>query len=427
MATAVEPLSICLISQNFPIQGRVTDTGFLWPIARGLAQKGHKVVVISGHSPIGKQEIDRDGVKVFYLFEGYPNFSHMPFPKAALKKFVEIYSQFNFQIVHSMDASAKEIAMVKRKYNLAVAFDVEATQMSQVFSILGMVQENLKSLISTGIAVSYKFLTTYFSQDREILKHADGIFVTSPLQRTFLERYYLYPDFHTYTVPYGIELGDLTPKEQSFEIKKRLNIPEYSNVVLTITDMMEPAEVVNLIKSFEKVAIKKPKAYMLIVGNGPSWKQIEAAVLNLALGNRVVMTGALSPGEIFDMISVSDVYVNMSSRTSGFEPSMIEAMAQKKVIVGSEMSPIADVVEDGIDGFLLRPADTESLTNLLVEIFSGNMSIDEIGSKARNKIVNLFDTKKMVSSLESSYRQILFKRKISKKAPISPDQRIAEV
>jgi hypothetical protein len=55
------------------------------------------------------------------------------------------------------------------------------------------------------------------------------------------------------------------------------------------------------------------------------------------------------------------------------------------------------------------------------------MSIDEIGSKARNKIVNLFDTKKMVSSLESSYRQILFKRKISKKALISPDQRTAEV
>jgi hypothetical protein len=76
---------------------------------------------------------------------------------------------------------------------------------------------------------------------------------------------------------------------------------------------------------------------------------------------------------------------------------------------------------------LLRPADTESLTNLLVEIFSGNMSIDEIGNKARNKIVNLFDTKKMVSSLESSYRQILRKRKISKKAPVNPDQRTALV
>lgn len=420
-------LSICLISEHFPIQGRISDTGFLWPIAKGLAQKGHQVVVISARSPIGKQEVERDGVKVFYLFEGYPNFSSQPFTLAALKKFKEIEPKHRFQIIHSMDASAIEIARFKKKFNLAVAFDVEATQMSQIFSILGMAQENVKSIVSTGLAVTYKFISTYFGQDREILTNADGMFVTSPLQRTFLERYYLYPDYHTYTVPYGLELGDLTPKEQSVEIKKKLKLPENSNVVLTISDMIEPQEIFNLLRAFEKVAIKKPKSFMILVGNGPAWKQIEGFLLNLALGSRVIMTGALTPEEIFDLISISDVYVNMSSRTSGFEPSMIEAMAQKKVIIGSEMSPIADIVEDGIDGFLLRPADTLSLTNLLVEIFSGSMQIDEIGSKARNKIVNLFDTKKMVKSLEDSYRQILLKRKIKKKPSPIQDQRTVEI
>ncbi len=420
-------LSICLIAEHFPIQGRISDTGFLWPIAKGLAQKGHQVVVISARSPIGKQEVERDGVKVFYLFEGYPNFSSQPFTLAALKKFKEIEPKHRFQIIHSMDASAIEIARFKKKFNLAVAFDVEATQMSQIFSILGMAQENVKSIVSTGLAVTYKFISTYFGQDREILTNADGMFVTSPLQRTFLERYYLYPDYHTYTVPYGLELGDLTPKEQSVEIKKKLKLPENSNVVLTISDMIEPQEIFNLLRAFEKVAIKKPKSFMILVGNGPAWKQIEGFLLNLALGSRVIMTGALTPEEIFDLISISDVYVNMSSRTSGFEPSMIEAMAQKKVIIGSEMSPIADIVEDGIDGFLLRPADTLSLTNLLVEIFSGSMQIDEIGSKARNKIVNLFDTKKMVKSLEDSYRQILLKRKIKKKPSPIQDQRTVEI
>jgi glycosyltransferase involved in cell wall biosynthesis len=420
-------LSICLIAEHFPIQGRLTDTGFLWPIAKGLAQRGHRVVVISARSPIGKQEIDRDGVKVFYLFESFPNYLPLTFPKAALKKFKEIEPHYRFQIVHSMDSSGVEIAMAKKKFQLAVAFDVEATQMSQIFSVLGMAQENVKSLISTGIAVAYKFLTTYLGQDREILKNADGMFVTSPLQRTFLERYYLYPDYHTYTVPYGLELTDLTPKDHSIEFKKKLKIPENSNVVLTISDMIEPEEVFNLLRAFEKVAIKKPKSYMILVGNGPAWKKIESFLLNLALGSRVIMTGALSPEEIFELISIGDVYVNMSSRTSGFEPSMIEAMAQKKVIIGSEMSPIADIVEDGIDGFLLRPADTLSLSNLLVEIFSGSMQIEEIGNKARNKIVNLFDTKKMVKSLEDSYLQILSKRKISKKPPFPPDQRTAQL
>jgi 1,2-diacylglycerol 3-alpha-glucosyltransferase len=284
---------------------------------------------------------------------------------------------------------------------------VEATQMSQIFSILGMAHETVKSILTTSIAVAYKFLSTYFGGDRELLNTADGVFVTSPQQRIFLERYYLYPDFHTYTVPYGIELGDLSPKEESLDLRKKFSIPESANILLTITDMNEPEEVVNLLRGFERVAVKKPNCFMVIIGNGPYWKEIEFELYQLALGSRVIMTGALTAEEISAWISTSDAYVNLSSRTTGFEPSMIEAMAQKKVIIGSEMSPIANVVEDGVDGFLIRPVDTEALAHLLIEIFSGLLPITEIGQKARSKVIDLFDTHKMIGSIEEAYQKIL--------------------
>ena len=86
---------------------------------------------------------------------------------------------------------------------------------------------------------------------------------------------------------------------------------------------------------------------------------------------------------------------------------MIEAMAQKKIIVGSEMSPISHIIEDGQDGFLIRPADTDSLSSLLIEIFSGHLPASEIGERAKEKVVNLFDPKKMVQTIEESYRNIL--------------------
>jgi glycosyltransferase involved in cell wall biosynthesis len=104
---------------------------------------------------------------------------------------------------------------------------------------------------------------------------------------------------------------------------------------------------------------------------------------------------------------MADVYVDMSSRSTGFEASLIEAMAQKKVIIGSEVSPIANVVEDGVDGFLLRPADIESLATLLIEIFSGTLPAGEIGDKARQKVIDLFDTQKMIRSVLDAYRKIL--------------------
>ncbi|MBS1971307.1 MAG: glycosyltransferase family 4 protein [Bdellovibrionales bacterium] len=405
--TLPESLNICLVSNRFQILSRSTDAGFLWPIARGLAKQGHKVTVISTKSPIGKAEINRDGVRTFYLQESGSNLKNLKFEEAALQKFIELHKSEPFHILHSLDNSGRRIARRKDEFKVAVAYDAEATQMSQLFSILGMSQETLGSLITTAVAVTYKFLTTYFGTDRKLLKTADGVFVNNPQQRIILERYYLYPDFHIYTVPYGMELGDLSPKEESVEYRKKWNLSSNAHVVVTISDMTEIRELQNLLRSFEKVAVKKPNAYLIIVGNGPYFKQVEFEMLNLALGNRVILPGALSSRDLIEFILMADVYVDMSSRSTGFEASLIEAMAQKKVIIGSEVSPIANVVEDGVDGFLLRPADIESLASLLIEIFSGTMPAEEIGDKARQKVIDLFDTQKMIRSVLDAYRKIL--------------------
>lgn len=401
--------NICLVGTRFQILSRRSDHGFLWSIARGLARRGHQVTVLSTTSSLARSEVTRDGVRAFYLEEGLRSRGKSYFTELALRKFRELHKEKPFHILHGLDNSARKIARAKEEFNIAVAYDVEATQMSQLFSILGMGQETIPSLLTTALAVTYKFLTTYFGGDRKLLKTADGVFVTNPQQRLILERYYLYPDFHIYTVPYGIEIGDLSPKEKSMELRATLGLPENSHIAVTISDMTELHEVKNILMAFEKVAVKKPNAYLIIVGYGPLFKQIEFYVLNLALGNRVIMTGAQKSQDILDFVLLGDVYINLSSRTTGFEPSMIEAMAQKKVIIGSEVSPIGHIIEDGIDGFLIRPADIESLAQLMLEIFSGTMPIAEIGERARKKVVDLFDTQKMIASILDAYQKILLK------------------
>jgi len=410
-----ETLNICLTSYRFPILSRATDHGFLWPIARGLAKEGHKVTVLAASSPLKKPEVVRDGVRVFFLHEGAKNLSHLSFQMAVRQRFLQLHKEEPFHLLHSIDKSGYRVGARKEDLKIAMAYDVEATQMSQLFAILAMKQDTLGSMLTTAVATAYKFLTTYYGGDRRLLSTADGIFVTNPEQRIILERYYLYPDYHTYTVPYGIELGDLTPKEKSLELRKKLGLPENAHVAVTITDMTEVQELMPLLRAFEKVAIKKPNSYLIVVGNGPKFKDIEFQVLNLALGNRVIMTGAVPSTEIEDYIVLGDVFVNMGSRTTGFEPSTLEAMAQKKVVLGSEVSPIANIIEDGRDGFLLRPADVESMSNLLVEIFSGTMPAEEIGERARQKVVDLFDTQKMVQATLEAYRKILLSTGMYKK------------
>jgi 1,2-diacylglycerol 3-alpha-glucosyltransferase len=403
-------LKICLIGQRFQILSRATDLGLLWPMARGLARLGHKVTVISAKSPQRKSVVERDGVIAYYLHEETTKYSGMPFSEAAYQKFIELHRADKFDLVHSLDDSGYRIGKNRKALGVAMAYDIEATQASQLLAISGMSQETASSILRTYVALTYKFLTTYFNKDRHLLRTADGVFVTHPNQRVMLERYYLYPDFHIYNLPYGAEISDLSARDDSHELRAQLGLPDHAKVAVTVSDMVDSNEVMPILCAFEKVALKKPNAYLVIVGTGPQYKQIEYEALNRALGRRVIMPGATSNREISDYVSIADMFINLSSRAAGFDYGVIDAMAQKKILVGSEVSPISNFIEDEVDGFLIRPADYEALAELMFNIFSDHFSTVEMGEKARQKVTNMFDPHKMIQMAVAAYDQILANR-----------------
>lgn len=403
-----EKLNVCLVARQYPIMGRAAGFSFLRLIARGLAARDHQVTVLSAENPEGRTEIEQEGVKIHFLMESRQARARRdPFPDLVKAKFVELHRSRPFHLIHSVDSSATRISLDKDSYRVAVAYDVAATRMSELFALMGMSQESFGSMVGTGLAVGYRYLGSYYGGDRQLLKTADGVFVASPRERIALERYYLYPDSRIHTVPYGIEIGDLATRERSEELRRKLGIPETAKVVATVTDMTEKEEVVNLLSAFEQVVIKKPNSRLIIVGNGPKYKEIERAMLDRALGSRVIMAGSVKVSDLPDYVALADVLVNLSSRTTGFEPSLLEAMAQKKVIIGSEVSPIATIVEHSRDGFLIRPADVAELANLLLDIFAGGLPIAEIGEMARQKVLDLFSPQKMVVETLKAYYAIL--------------------
>ncbi len=401
-------MRICLVGQKISVLSRSTDTGLLWPLARGLTERGHDVTIISTSTPLKRPEIFRDGIRAFYLNEGQPQYKTIKFSDSAHRKFITLHNENPFHIVHSLDQSGSKIGRYKKKLGISMAYDVEATHMAELFSILSESQNNFQNMIRTSFKLVFRFLKNYFMEDRSLLLSADGVFVTTPQQRLILERYYLYPDFHTFTVPYGINLGDLAPKAESENFKAKLHIPDESTIILAISDFTSTHEVKPLLKAFEKVVLKKPNTYLLLLGSGPQWKNVEYEMLKLALGSRVIMPGYVTAEEMLDCILSSPIYVDLSSRSTGLEPSLIEAMAQKKVVIGSELSPISEIIEDGQDGFLVRPADVESLSVLLDKLINGQeINKEQIGEKARHKVVDVFNRQKMIDSLINAYSHIL--------------------
>lgn len=406
---AKEKLRICLVGQKIQVQSRSSDTGLLWPLARGLSKKGHEVTILSSTTPLKKAEIYRDGVRAYYLFEGQSHYKTQRFVDAVHKKFISLHMEKPFDIVHCLDDGGYKIGRHKNNFKTCVAYDVQATTMADLFSTLAENDGTLQSQFKTSIKLGYRFVHNYFSKDRTLLDTADGIFVTTPQQRTILERYFLYPDYHTYTVPYGINLGDLAPREESANFKLKMQIPEDSQIILAVSDFSNATELRPLLKAFEKIVMKNSNIYLFLVGDGPRWKDVEYDMLKLVLGSRVIMTGSMTAEDLLDSIAASSIYVDLSSRSTGLEPSLIEAMAQRKIVIGSELSPIAEIIEDGLDGYLVRPADDQSIAQLLEKILHSQDAFSLIGEAAREKVLKFFNREKMIEALLAAYYEIIQK------------------
>jgi glycosyltransferase involved in cell wall biosynthesis len=75
--------------------------------------------------------------------------------------------------------------------------------------------------------------------------------------------------------------------------------------------------------------------------------------------------------------------VCLPSRSEGLPRVALEAAARGRAIVGGNRAGIPDVVEDGVNGFLVDPDHAQQLADALVRILSDRALAERLGAAAR--------------------------------------------
>ncbi|MGH1468068.1 MAG: glycosyltransferase family 4 protein [Bdellovibrionales bacterium] len=396
---------VCFVGQNLPLTAKASDQENVWPIADKLSEMGVRVSIISHKSPSNESVIRRKNIDIHFVASGNNFISKEEFPKAALKKLREVHQLEKIDHVHSLDTSLKGFKSQLQPNKPSLSYGVQVSRMEEMFSLLS-VDESLLGLLVSNLLNPLIFLKKYFFKDYFILREAQGVFVNSPKQALSLERYYLYPPNWIFKIPLDSHVSDLILRKKSEKLLEQLNLSLKTPIVATSSSMEKPDELLYLLDVFEEVALIHPKAKFLVVGNGPYFKEIEKTVLLKALDSRVIFTKNIPKAQLPDYISLSDVFINISYATSGFGPTLIEAMAQEKIIIGSEFSPISSIIEDGKNGFLIRPGETTKCANLIDQVFTGTMDTEKIGKTAREDIKKILDRDKLTEKTLKAFKKI---------------------
>jgi glycosyltransferase involved in cell wall biosynthesis len=104
------------------------------------------------------------------------------------------------------------------------------------------------------------------------------------------------------------------------------------------------------------VARRLPGLRAVVIGEGPYAASLKSLARELGIESNVEFLG--QRGDVNELLAATRVFM-LTSRTEGLSIAMLEAMAAGAVPVMSRVGDVADVVQDGTNGFIVAQEDIE--------------------------------------------------------------------
>ncbi|WP_423917386.1 glycosyltransferase [Frigoribacterium sp. 2-23] len=142
---------------------------------------------------------------------------------------------------------------------------------------------------------------------------------------------------------------------------------------------------------------------LTIVGGGDLMKHLQQMTVDLGIAERVTFAGYLSDEELRQTLTDGAVF-SMPSIAELQSIASLEAMASGLPIVVADAMALPHLVDEGENGYLFRPGDSDDLAAKLTRVFT--MSDDEYLAmrRASLRMIELHDIERTLSVFESLYR-----------------------
>ena len=167
------------------------------------------------------------------------------------------------------------------------------------------------------------------------------------------------------------------------------------------------------VRAFGRVADRHPDARLRIIGDGPRRAEIEAAVRELDLSNRVTFLGMLSAPDYLQHLLKAHVLLHPSvtafdGDTEGGAPvTVLEALASGLPVVSSRHADIPAVAPDGQCALLAPERDVDGLAERLDALLSDPALRGRMGEAGRRHIEEHHDAVKQGEKLEEIYDEVV--------------------
>ena len=175
-----------------------------------------------------------------------------------------------------------------------------------------------------------------------------------------------------------------------FSSDKKSHLKDDAPVFISTRSLAPEYRIENVIEAFSLLHKQIPGAVLKIVGSGSEESRLKQLASDLNLTDAVCFLGRLPHHALVKELKESDIYISVIE-TEGMSSSLIEAAVCGVLPIVSDMPASRLIVEDGVNGFLLRECSSGHLHELMLGAVSDyNKMRDSVAENSR-KVCRDFD------------------------------------
>ena len=351
-------------------------------LGQELAARGHDIHFISYAAPI-RMNLSDPHIH-FHEVEvaSYPLFDHPPYTLALATKMLEVYEMeqldllhVHYAIPHSVSALlARSMAAPRRLPFITTLHGTDITLVGSNRSYLPITRFSIEQ--SDGVTTISNYLL------QRTLKEFD---IKRPIE--------IIPNFVN---------CDLYTREADGKFRAQV-APGGEPVLMHLSNFRPVKRVTDVVEIFALVRAKMP-AKLVLIGDGPDRGAAEYLVRKKKLQKDVTFLG--KQDQVYTKLASADLFL-LPSQLESFGLAALEAMACEAPVIATNVGGLPEVLEHGVDGYLVEPGDVAGAAKYALDILSRSDRGREMGQRARLDARKKFCANDIIPQYERYYQRVL--------------------
>jgi len=351
-------------------------------LGQELAARGHDVYFITYAQPIRMKTNDPRIHFHQAAVVSYPLFDHSPYTLSLAVKMLEVFESESLDILHVHYAIPHSVSALL------------ARQMAAPRRLPFITTLHGTDITLVGNNPNFLPITRYS------IEQSDGV--------TSISHYLYRRTLEEFAVKHPIEIipnfvnCDLYCRKPDPAMRAEW-APDGEPILMHLSNFRPVKRILDAIEIFVMVRGKMP-AKLVMIGDGPDRAPAEALARRRGVEKDVLFLG--KQNEIREKLGQADLFL-LPSELESFGLAALEAMACEVPVIATNAGDVPEVVEHGVDGYLVEPGDVTSAAQYAIEILSRADRGREMGKLARVNAKKKFCANDVIPLYERYYERVL--------------------